>query len=106
MEKKGVVGSVMSSSCSKVWHGQVGVVHSWLTSDTTTTMTTTNDKNDTSNNNINNNHKHLFKERYCFRVTSMYMQGFEWEGTTCIVYLFKLWVITDRTRLVLTCRKF
>lgn len=40
---------------------------------------------------------------YCYGGTSMYMHGFEWEASTCIVYLFKGLVITSRTAFVFTC---
>merc|ERR1711976_362098 len=35
--------------------------------------------------------------------TAMYMQGFEWEGTTCVVFLFSSWVISTRLALALAC---
>eukprot|EP00588_Corethron_pennatum_P007032 CAMPEP_0194291826 /NCGR_PEP_ID=MMETSP0169-20130528/44267_1 /TAXON_ID=218684 /ORGANISM="Corethron pennatum, Strain L29A3" /LENGTH=696 /DNA_ID=CAMNT_0039039827 /DNA_START=202 /DNA_END=2289 /DNA_ORIENTATION=+ len=40
---------------------------------------------------------------YCYGGTSMYMHGFEWEASTCVVYLFKGLVITSRIAFVFTC---
>jgi hypothetical protein len=44
-----------------------------------------------------------FVEKYCYGKTAMYMQGFSWEGTTCLVYLFSSWVISTRLALVCAC---
>jgi len=33
----------------------------------------------------------------------MYMQGFEWEASTCLVYLFQTWIISTRVALVVAC---
>lgn len=32
-------------------------------------------------------------DQYCYGSTSMYMHGFEWQGTTCVAYLFQSWVL-------------
>jgi len=42
-------------------------------------------------------------EKYCWGATSMHMQGFEWEGLTCVVYLFQGWIISSRGQLALAC---
>ncbi|KAL9179401.1 hypothetical protein ACHAXT_008691 [Thalassiosira profunda] len=34
------------------------------------------------------------EEKYCYGGTSMYMDGFNWQGTTCVIYLFQSWVLT------------
>jgi len=44
-----------------------------------------------------------YSEKYCWGATSMHMQGFEWEGLTCIVYLFQGWIIDSRGMLALAC---
>lgn len=31
---------------------------------------------------------------YCYGGTSMYMDGFNWKGTTCVIYLFQSWVLS------------
>lgn len=31
---------------------------------------------------------------YCYGGTSMYMDGFNWQGTTCVVYLFQSWILS------------
>jgi hypothetical protein len=33
-------------------------------------------------------------DQYCYGGTSMYMDGFTWQGTTCVIYLFRSWVLT------------
>ena len=32
-------------------------------------------------------------DAYCYGSTSMYMHGFQWQGTTCVAYLFPSWVL-------------
>ena len=32
-------------------------------------------------------------DKYCYGSTSMYMHGFQWQGTTCVAYLFPSWVL-------------
>jgi len=34
-----------------------------------------------------------YEEKYCYGSTTMYMHGFEWQGTTCVAYLFQSWVL-------------
>ncbi len=34
------------------------------------------------------------EEQYCYGGTSMYMDGFHWIGTTCVIYLFPEWVLS------------
>mmetsp|Transcript_41344 Transcript_41344/g.74530 ORF Transcript_41344/g.74530 Transcript_41344/m.74530 type:complete len:769 (+) Transcript_41344:96-2402(+) len=31
---------------------------------------------------------------YCYGGTSMYMDGFTWQGTTCVIYIFRSWVLS------------
>ena len=31
---------------------------------------------------------------YCYGGTSMYMDGFQWRGSTCIIYLFQSWTLS------------
>ena len=45
----------------------------------------------------------LLDEKYCYGGTGMYMQGFEWESSTCIIFLFTPWVVTSRAALVGAC---
>jgi len=49
------------------------------------------------------NEDYDYAEKYCWGATSMHMQGFEWEGLTCVVYLFQGWIITSRGQLALAC---
>ena len=81
-DENGVVGGVMDPICTNVWHETVDGAFSYLSSD--------NDNN-------------LYKDKYCYGGTSMYMHGFVWESSTCIVYLFQPWVITTRSALILAC---
>jgi hypothetical protein len=42
-------------------------------------------------------------DQYCYGRTSMYMDGFNWKGTTCLVYLFPSWVLTSSGKFGLAC---
>jgi hypothetical protein len=33
-------------------------------------------------------------DQYCYGGTSMYMDGFTWQDTTCVIYLFSSWVLS------------
>ena len=33
-------------------------------------------------------------DEYCYGGTSMYMDGFTWQGSSCVIYLFRSWVLT------------
>ena len=33
-------------------------------------------------------------DEYCYGGTSMYMDGFTWQGSACVIYLFRSWVLT------------
>ena len=33
------------------------------------------------------------EDQYCYGGTSMYMDGFTWQGTTCVIYLFQSWIL-------------
>ncbi len=34
-------------------------------------------------------------DQYCYGGTSMYMEGFTWQDTTCVIYLFSSWVLSS-----------
>ena len=38
-------------------------------------------------------------ERFCYGGTSMYMDGFHWTDTTCVIYLFPEWILTSKGKL-------
>merc|ERR1712194_845018 len=40
---------------------------------------------------------------YCYGGTSMYMNGFQWEGLYCVIYLFPSWVLNTPWKLVIAC---
>ena len=43
------------------------------------------------------------EEPFCYGGTSMYMNGFNWVGTTCAIYLFPGWVLSSVGKLVAAC---
>jgi putative flippase GtrA len=79
----GKAGGVMNEACANYWHPTVDGVKSYLESD--------------------DQYSQSDKKKYCYGATAMYMQGFEWEGTTCVVFLFTSWVISTRFALVVAC---
>eukprot|EP00591_Stephanopyxis_turris_P009522 CAMPEP_0195521334 /NCGR_PEP_ID=MMETSP0794_2-20130614/18474_1 /TAXON_ID=515487 /ORGANISM="Stephanopyxis turris, Strain CCMP 815" /LENGTH=664 /DNA_ID=CAMNT_0040650863 /DNA_START=58 /DNA_END=2052 /DNA_ORIENTATION=+ len=40
---------------------------------------------------------------YCYGATSMFMEGFQWQGSTCVVYLFPAWTLTTHAAFVGAC---
>mmetsp|Transcript_473 Transcript_473/g.666 ORF Transcript_473/g.666 Transcript_473/m.666 type:complete len:686 (+) Transcript_473:135-2192(+) len=78
-----IAGGVMDEGCSNYWYPTVEGVQSYLQSD--------------SYSGPNG------EKKYCYSSTAMYMQGFQWEGKICLVYLFSSWVISERGFLVLAC---
>jgi hypothetical protein len=80
----GFVGGVHNTNCGNFWH------------QTEEHVTSYHSKPEESNGgNI--------EEKYCYGATAMYMQGFEWRGITCVVYLFKSWVLSTPGSLVGAC---
>jgi len=43
------------------------------------------------------------EEPFCYGKTSMYMDGFNWIGSTCALYLFQSWVLDSRAKLIGAC---
>ena len=41
------------------------------------------------------------EDPYCYGGTSMYMDGFTWQDTTCVIYLFSSWVLSTRGKFAL-----
>jgi len=41
-----------------------------------------------------------FEDKWCYGGTSMYMDGFHWTHSTCVIYLFPEWVLSTRGKLV------
>eukprot|EP00551_Chaetoceros_affinis_P010194 CAMPEP_0203675228 /NCGR_PEP_ID=MMETSP0090-20130426/19602_1 /ASSEMBLY_ACC=CAM_ASM_001088 /TAXON_ID=426623 /ORGANISM="Chaetoceros affinis, Strain CCMP159" /LENGTH=693 /DNA_ID=CAMNT_0050541355 /DNA_START=232 /DNA_END=2313 /DNA_ORIENTATION=- len=79
----GRAGGVMNEACGNYWHQTTEGVQSYLTPG---------DEQSKSKG-----------EKYCYGSTAMYMQGFEWEGTTCVVFLFTSWVISTRAAMFGAC---
>lgn len=49
-----------------------------------------------TNNNLSSTHSvSEVGDQYCYGGTSMYMEGFTWQDTTCVIYLFSSWVLTS-----------
>ena len=42
-------------------------------------------------------------EQYCYGGTSMYMDGFHWLDTTCVILLFPSWVLSTPVKFGLAC---
>ncbi|KAL7514166.1 hypothetical protein ACHAXN_013268 [Cyclotella atomus] len=42
-------------------------------------------------------------DAYCYGGTSMYMDGFNWIGSTCVIYLFPQWVLSTPGKFALGC---
>ncbi len=82
----GRAGGIMNEGCGNYWHKTTEGVQSYLTPE---------DIDDQSSSNG--------ERKYCYGSTAMYMQGFEWEGTTCVVFLFAPWVISTRAAMVGAC---
>lgn len=43
------------------------------------------------------------EEPWCYGGTSMYMDGFQWIDTTCVIYLFPAWVLSAPGTLAAAC---
>ena len=93
--KTGEPGGAMNTNCIGVWHtvdedvpSQTlnGVEYSVMTSDAITS----------SNSMVEFN-------EYCYGGTSMYMNGFQWEGIYCVIYLFPSWVLNTPWKLLVAC---
>lgn len=42
-------------------------------------------------------------EPFCYGGTSMYMNGFQWLGPTCAIYLFPNWILDTAGKLIVAC---
>ena len=41
--------------------------------------------------------------KFCFGGTSMYMAGFAWMRSTCVIFLFPQWILTNRFKFSVAC---
>jgi Ctr copper transporter family. len=99
----GVVGSIMKKTCINYWHDTDENVQTY-TSLYTGDLTGGDDDSAADNGNANDiGSSEVQKIKYCYGKTDMYMKGFEWESTTCLVYIFQNWVISTRLALVGAC---
>lgn len=49
------------------------------------------------------NSTHELEEQFCYGGTSMYMDGFHWTDSVCVIYLFPEWILSSRAKLVVAC---
>ncbi|KAL3795252.1 hypothetical protein HJC23_008337 [Cyclotella cryptica] len=42
-------------------------------------------------------------DQFCYGGTSMYMDGFNWIGSTCVIYLFPQWILSTPGKLAAGC---
>ena len=84
-----MAGGVHNQACTNYWYETTEGVTSY-----TEEYTRNHNENQSSD---------FIEEKYCYGKSSMFMQGFEWEGTTCVVYLFSSWVVTTRAALIGAC---
>jgi Ctr copper transporter family len=83
--ESGVVGRAMSSSCMGSWqHVAAGVPSQELALDKAS---------------VDN----AIEEPFCYGGTSMYMDGFHWVDTTCVIYLFPEWILSTPGKLAAAC---
>jgi hypothetical protein len=82
-DSTGTAGGIHQSGCANHWFRNTEGVQTYLEADDYTSD--------------------LLEERYCYGASGMYMQGFEWESKTCVVYLFSSWVVTTRGALIGAC---
>jgi len=43
------------------------------------------------------------EEPYCYSGTSMYMNGFQWKGVYCVIYLFPSWILNTPSKMAIAC---
>ena len=42
-------------------------------------------------------------DQYCYGGTSMYMNGFQWMGSACVIYLFPTWILSTPGKFSMAC---
>jgi len=80
-----LLGGAMVTSCKTQWHSTVSGVYPLLSNQSDSSSSIPASK------------------KYCYGGTTMYMNGFVWEDTNCIIYLFEGWIISSRGLLALAC---
>jgi hypothetical protein len=83
--EQGIVGLAMQTNCMGSWHPTAPGAYA-QTVDVQT-----------------ENGGEIFEEPYCYGGTSMYMDGFHWLGTTCVIYLFPRLVLDSPGAMVAAC---
>ena len=82
-DEAGVTGLAMNSNCMGMWQPTAPGIPSQLV-------------------HVNSSASD-FEEPWCYGGTSMYMDGFQWVGSTCPIYLFPSLVISSAGALVAAC---
>jgi len=50
---------------------------------------------------LHRNSTNVLEEQFCYGGTSMYMDGFHWTDTTCVIFLFPEWILSSKGRLAI-----
>jgi len=85
----GVPGGAMSSACVGLWQP---------TADGVPSQTVIVNQTDTSSSSSSSS-----DAPFCYGGTSMFMDGFHWSDTTCVIYLFPTWILSSASSLVGAC---
>jgi len=89
--RSGIPGGAMNSNCVGMWHSSgVGIPSQ--------KVKIPENRRFVSNLSIQ---EETSKEEYCYSGTSMYMNGFQWKGIYCVIYLFPSWVLNTQWKMIL-----
>lgn len=83
-------GYVHNSNCIGSWQKTDDNVPGYALPYKTSTEDNSSDQQESSINTISK----VAPDEYCYGGTSMYMDGFTWQGSACVIYLFRSWVLT------------
>lgn len=101
---EGIVGKAMSSGCHGEWQLSDPNAIAQRLDVPTPTPSATEDSSSTTQNDKKSEVKPPVDDTkssdFCFGGTSMYMDGFNWFGDTCAIYLFRFWVLNSRFKLL------
>jgi len=92
-DDKGIMGNVMNDACMGSWLPSSAFVKGYaLERDGVNIADLTDEER-----------MHNMEDHYCHGGTSMYMDGFNWQGTTCVIYLFQSWVLSTQGQFIAAC---
>jgi len=92
--KTGAPGGAMNTNCIGVWYTMEDDVSSQTLVNIDYSAVQSNEDGASSPAQFN---------EYCYGGTSMYMNGFQWEGLYCVIYLFPSWVLNTPWKLLIAC---